>query len=217
MKHDEIQELLGAYALDAVSPDEAAAVERHLVDCPRCRSEVEAHRETAASLAHVGMDAPEGVWERIADRLGSASPVPPARRVRPRWPALAAVAAAVLLFLGLGAVVVRQDDRIDRLAAVHTVEMQSADGALRVGVLVLGNGRGYVLGGNLPPAAEGRTYQLWTIADGRPTSAGLLGAEARSLGFRVPEDTHLLAVTEERAGGAEAPSSAPLVAGRVAT
>src|SRR5690606_35755181 len=56
---DEFTELLGAYALDAVEPDEREAVERHLADCPRCRSEVAEHREVAAYLAHAGTDAPE--------------------------------------------------------------------------------------------------------------------------------------------------------------
>ncbi|MEA3055576.1 MAG: hypothetical protein QOD30_1008, partial [Actinomycetota bacterium] len=50
--HDEIQELLGAYALDAVDPDERSDVEDHLRDCARCRAEVAEHRDTAAFLAH---------------------------------------------------------------------------------------------------------------------------------------------------------------------
>ena len=38
--HPEVQELLGAFALDALEPDEADAVDLHLRDCPRCRAEV---------------------------------------------------------------------------------------------------------------------------------------------------------------------------------
>ncbi len=34
MAHHEIEELLGAYALDAVDADEARLVEDHLADCP---------------------------------------------------------------------------------------------------------------------------------------------------------------------------------------
>ncbi len=36
MNHDEISELLGAFALDAVDPDEAAEINAHLAECPRC-------------------------------------------------------------------------------------------------------------------------------------------------------------------------------------
>ena len=57
MTHDELQSLLGAYALDAVEDDEARAVERHLQECPRCRAEVANHRETAALMASVGAEA----------------------------------------------------------------------------------------------------------------------------------------------------------------
>ena len=36
MDHDAIAELSGAYALDAVTPDEARAVEEHLAGCAAC-------------------------------------------------------------------------------------------------------------------------------------------------------------------------------------
>ena len=71
---DQFTDLLGAYALDAVDPDERAAIERHLVDCPRCRAEVAEHREVASYLAHTGADAPEGVWDKIAAELAPAAP-----------------------------------------------------------------------------------------------------------------------------------------------
>ncbi|HEY4375640.1 MAG TPA: anti-sigma factor, partial [Acidimicrobiales bacterium] len=78
LSHAELQELLGAYALDAVDGDEREAVELHLRDCPSCRAEVNEHREVAALLAHTGMAAPEGIWARIQDEL---EPAPPALRV----------------------------------------------------------------------------------------------------------------------------------------
>ena len=77
MTDDEFTDLLGAYALDAVDAEERAAIERHLVDCPRCRAEVAEHREVASYLAHSGGDAPAGVWDKIAAEL--APPAPPMR------------------------------------------------------------------------------------------------------------------------------------------
>lgn len=74
LTHKQVQELLGAYALDAVDADEAEIVELHLRNCPRCRAEVEAHREAAALLAHVGAPAPEGVWDRITEQLEAEAP-----------------------------------------------------------------------------------------------------------------------------------------------
>src|SRR5205814_2524884 len=74
MDHDEIAELLGAYALDAVEPEEAEAVARHLETCPRCAQEVDEHREAAAALAFAGETAPDGLWDRIQSRLEEAPP-----------------------------------------------------------------------------------------------------------------------------------------------
>ncbi len=140
MTHDEVQELLGAFALDAVEPSEAEAVELHLRSCPRCLAEVEAHRETASWLAHGGAPAPEGVWDRIAGSLDDA-PAPvelarilpwetrelqPSRRGRRRaaveW--VAGVAAALVLVLG--GVAINQQRQIDRLDSRAGIEQALA-------------------------------------------------------------------------------------------
>ena len=77
LTHHEIEELLGAYALDAVAPEEAEAVELHLRDCPRCRAEVAEHRETAAVLAYAGSPAPPNLWDRISDAIEADDASPP--------------------------------------------------------------------------------------------------------------------------------------------
>lgn len=69
MTHDEIGELLGAFALDAVEADEALLVAEHIASCPRCAAEVDRHRATAALLANSGGDAPGALWDRISVRL----------------------------------------------------------------------------------------------------------------------------------------------------
>src|ERR1700722_10516822 len=69
MTHDEVSELLGAFALDAVEYDEYEEIEAHLSECPRCRAEVDAHREVAAALGNSVEPLPEGLWENIARRL----------------------------------------------------------------------------------------------------------------------------------------------------
>ena len=69
MTHDQVSELLGAFALDAVDRDEYEQIEAHLSECPRCRAEVDAHREVAAALGNSVEPLPEGLWESIAGRL----------------------------------------------------------------------------------------------------------------------------------------------------
>src|SRR5688572_24895940 len=108
MTHEQLQELLGAYALDAVDSDEALAIEAHLSECPRCRAEVADLREVAGLLSHAGAAAPEGVWDRIASSL--TEPPPPLRlevqrerrasRGRVLQTIALSAAAAVLVVLG---------------------------------------------------------------------------------------------------------------------
>jgi len=86
-------DLLAVYALDAVDPAEAEAVERHLRDCPRCQAEVDGYRDTAAALGMVpGVtldDAPPpSLWDRIAAGLADPTPiVPPPAVLDPLGPA----------------------------------------------------------------------------------------------------------------------------------
>jgi anti-sigma factor RsiW len=128
--HHDIEELLGAYALDAVDPDEARMVEEHLLECPRCRAEVAEHREVAALLTSgTSAPVPDGVWDRIAADLGDTPPPVPievafgqreaqktaARRRPARVLAGLAAAAAVVVVALMGAVLVNQRSEIDRL------------------------------------------------------------------------------------------------------
>jgi hypothetical protein len=124
-----LDELLGAYALDAVNDDERRAVDDYLLVNPRARAEVEEHREVASLLAWTGTPAPEGLWDRIAAALEDAPPTPkgelaevlaldrsagrrratPAGSGRPRWIATAswlatAAAAAVIAVVVVNAV-----------------------------------------------------------------------------------------------------------------
>jgi anti-sigma-K factor RskA len=125
--HDDIAELLGAYALDAVDPDEAELVEAHLRECPRCTAEVAEHREVAAMLAHSGAPAPEGLWTQISASLeepppeldlplggrstGTVVDLDERRRTSLTcWLPVGAAAAAVLVVVGLVAGLVIADD-----------------------------------------------------------------------------------------------------------
>lgn len=71
-----LDELLGAFAIDAVDDDERRAVESYLLMNPRARQEVQEHREVASMLAWTGMLAPDGLWERIAAGLDEPAPTP---------------------------------------------------------------------------------------------------------------------------------------------
>lgn len=139
MNHAEVAQLLGAFALDAVDPEEAQAIHTHLLECPRCSSEVAEHWEVTGLIANVGVDAPAELWDRIAARIDTGSDVrsdarrpaplrlgPPASaprssnsvaRRRLTWAAVGAVAASVAVVAVLLAVQVgRLDQRVGQLA-----------------------------------------------------------------------------------------------------
>jgi hypothetical protein len=79
--HQEIRELLGVYALDAVDRETAERVEQHLAGCVKCTIEVAHHHEVAGLLANSGGPSPEHLWDGIAARLDAPGP--------PSWERLA--------------------------------------------------------------------------------------------------------------------------------
>ena len=235
--HDEVGELLGAYALHAVDADERTLVEAHLEDCPRCRGELREHEAVASLLGNSGGDAPDGLWDRIADALEEQPPpmriIPLARR-RPSRVVLAA-AAAVAAIATLGVVVVRQDDRIDDLQQAMTDEamlraanlalrdpsaseaaLRSPDGAVTATAIVLPDGSGYLLLDDVPDLADDRTYQLWGRTHGGLISLGLLGGRPDAVvAFHASDEVDALAVTEEEAPGVVQSRNPPVLAGEL--
>jgi anti-sigma factor RsiW len=116
---DELRAAIGAYVLDALDVEEAAAVQRHLRECPECAAE---HAQlapipellAAAGGAHAATNEPlsSAFEERLLDAFARDRAASPRRRLRWRMPrrrwlatgavAVAAVAAA-LVGLQLGA------------------------------------------------------------------------------------------------------------------
>lgn len=127
---DEMIDLIPAFVLGALDPDEAARVATHIAACPRCRTEAESFRDTMGLLPYAAgaIDPPPHVKRQLFARIAAASensvtqPVqqPQRRTARAplpwRWfaPALALVLA---LIIGLGAVTFEARGRADQLAA----------------------------------------------------------------------------------------------------
>ncbi len=65
----ELDELLGAYALDALEDDERVAVEEYIKQSPRARAEVDSYLQVAAALGNATGDASTHVWGAILHRL----------------------------------------------------------------------------------------------------------------------------------------------------
>lgn len=222
---DELDELLGAYALDAVEPHERRLLDDYIASNPRAAAEVEQHREVATMLAFTGSDAPEGLWDRIVSSLDEPAPEPgpelakvlpvdAARRRRSRleafgkWSlasaaaAVVAVSAVVVLDLGRGssdplqsAVEAVRSDRDSRQAVLVN------DEGLGIEVVVDESGLGYILAADLPQLPRDLTYQLWGVVGDQVISIGILGPSPQIATFTAKGDLAALAITIEASGG----------------
>ena len=237
-RHSEIEELLGAYALDAIDAHDRQLIELHLRHCPACEAEVREHREVAAALAPSGCTR-DGIWDAIADALEEPAPlelapVGPLARRRPRslpvLAALTAVAAAAAAILGVR--LMDQERRLDRMQTAmaedsvqqgavvalanptaKTVELRVADTQAAARVALLPDGRGYLLADGLAGLAADRTYQLWALIDGERISAGTLGQQPQAAAFNVSGPVAGFAITEEQAPGVVASKNPPVLVG----
>jgi anti-sigma-K factor RskA len=213
--------LVAPYALDALDEEEQRGFEEHLATCERCREELAALREAAASLAYgaAGPAPPNALKDRIltqarAERPNVASL--PGRRAR-RWtaPVAAAAALAAAVALGIGVWSATRPATRDAFASVlaqpgaRVVPMGSR------GVVAVAPDGTAALALTVPRAPAGKAYEAWVIEGGTPKRAGLFdGREGASvLDLERPVRTGaIVAVTLERAGGVDRPTQKPLAA-----
>lgn len=228
-----IHELTAGYALDALDADERQAYEDHLPDCAQCQEDLVSFWEVtgALALAATGPEPPPELRERIiaAARAEAQTVVPfRSRRLPPSqlFSAIAAVAAVALVALGWWAISLHGNlaDTKSALATQRTVASVLADGSARripltagSGALVDGAGGSVLVVERLSPAPAGRTYQVWVVRRGdAPASSGLFagGSDSIVLVRHGLATGDVVAVTLERAGGAKAPTTAPVAASR---
>jgi anti-sigma-K factor RskA len=107
MTCEEFEQLSGAYALDAITPDERRVAEAHLATCAKCSRLVQELRGVVALLPLTvnQISPPSSLEARILKAIQQAE-TPPPLRMRParrrRWQPAMLVAAAVLMFSLLG-------------------------------------------------------------------------------------------------------------------
>ena len=79
MTHEEAQELLAVYSLNAIDGVERDEIEEHVQECVRCSSELDGLRGVATSMGNVGEPASPEIWEKISARLYEDVELPPIR------------------------------------------------------------------------------------------------------------------------------------------
>lgn len=235
-RHAQVEELLGAFALDALEPEEATVVDDHLRECPRCRAEVAEYREAAAMLAFGGVEAPPGLWEKIQASLEEAPPKLELARVVPiersRWRSmgarLTAAAAIVISVVALGVAVLKadapvHDGSIDAEIAAAAVDpdavlvnLVSTTGAGSAKIVLL-DGRAYLADHTLPPLPADETYQVWGQRGDTFISLGVLGERPQRGQLAAAGDFEAMAITAEKKPGVVQTKQPAVVAGWVPT
>jgi len=233
-------ELVGAFALDALPDDEAAAFRAHIAVCARHAEQAAELRSTAEQLADSvePIEPPPALRARLleavarepqerrsatiselapAARAGEARRVPRGGWFTPNaWTAIAATLAIIAAVVGVWAYNAQDDAAGDLATAATDVRgLVDADGQ-RVGTVVYfgGEDRAAVFIDNLPDAGQGRAYQMWSIEGGEPVSLAVMdeGTHGRQVSVVNvdPVQSDALAITIEPAGGSEQPTSEPV-------
>ncbi len=229
--------LAGAYAVDALDPDERAEFETHLADCPECAEEVRALLATAARLASAeAVVPPPALRTSVLAAVSGAEQERPVAEVVPldrdrRRARVLAVAAAVLAVLAVGLGVLLVQARSDRSALAarqqQLTELIAAADARTHSGEVAGGGRAAVVvsdsrqqaafvGAGLAAPSSGHVYELWFIgSDGKAVPAGTFdpgrGGNAAVLMQGDPAGAAVVGVTVEPDGGSAQPTTKPVV------
>ena len=239
---DPIDELLGAYALDAVDEVERARVEAHLAVDRQARAEVASYREVAALLALGTERPPEGLWDRIAGALEEPPPAPgprlaqvmpietaPSRR-RTALRIAAAAAAAAVVAVAVTAVVVGGDDAGTGDATIaaacedafgapggRRTELVGDDPSFSAEAVLLPDGTGCLAAAQLTALPDTETWQLWGVyGDEDVISLGVLGSRPEVQTFTAHDDIRALVITRERAGGVPQSTTGAVLVGELA-
>lgn len=143
------------------------------------------------------------------------------RRARPLVAALVGAAAATAMVIPITRAALAPSTPsmdVSQIAAAQEktpgtkrIDLLSTDGVTRLGdVVVTADGRGYIRLDNPPKLPDDRTYQLWTVVDGKPVSAGLLGTEPKVAAFVISSNAAAVALSVERSTGAISPETGPI-------
>jgi len=224
---EHVDELIAGQALYALSPDDEERVALHVAECDSCRRQLREAEALAASLAYaVPAEAPPpdlrdrvlAAVEPVVEATPAAAPAPArprqARRSRPWWPRISAVAVPVLAAAVVGLVIWNVSLHSD-LSGLHSQLYHGQAGNLRgVGNVIVKQNGNATLFASIGPAPPGKTYEAWVIRGKVALPAGIFqgGGTVNLQLTKNARPGDVIAVTVEPAGGTKTPTSAPIAA-----
>jgi anti-sigma-K factor RskA len=224
--HDDIIDLIPAYALGALDAGEVATVVEHLKSCAACQTELVAYEAVVDALPHAvpGAAPAPALKRRLMERVRQSTDadVAPAiswwqpiasalnsLRTGSRWkPALAIAAVAVLI--GIFSVWQQVEP-----ATIEPVELTATDIAPDArGVIEMAENRreATLTVAGLPALPPDQQYQLWLVADGQRASGAIFSVNAAGWAKVTVDAQRPLAeygafgITIEPAGGSPGPT-----------
>ncbi len=237
---DDILDLLTAYALGAIEPDEIARVSALLDEQPELRTTL-AELRAAADMLPYGLpeaNPPAELRQRVLDHATgrvSATEIsrPPrlANRMRGWVLGLSGVAAVAVLAAAIGwaQLIQTRDQLAQTQAMLELTQGQVAEAQALLATLEGSGGSASILRtrsgetvliAQLPPLQPGRVYQLWRIqGSNNPASAGIFRVSSQGYGTKdlladqQPQAGEILAVTNEPDGGSPGPTTDILIKG----
>lgn len=241
MLNGHVDDLVDAYALGALEPDEVDAVERHLETCPDCQIlAVEARRAAellwlAAPPVTPPVSLRGRVLARIAQEKAAMSPTPaasPADASGDTEPALGAASAGGPL--GRLARALRGGSAPQEAVAGNLLRDLLADPQCVI-LPVAGTGEApqararfvvsrdrrdaVLVASGLRQPGTGKAYQVWLLRGGKPAPNTLFTVNRTGVGAGIVHasapwgEFDTVAVTPEPAGGSPAPTGPILLAG----
>lgn len=229
MKCEEVEELAGAYALEALPAETLREVQEHLESCSQ-HPEIAGLRAVASSLAEAApeMEPPPGLKTRLMDTVrneAAAHATTPAREAPVGWlrrtmtprllpyAAVTALAVAVVALLAWNVYLQTSDDGVQGGASVYAL----ANGGTAQGrILYIPEEEvAVVTVEGLEPLTAEQTYQVWAISGDTSTGIGIFntseGGEASAAIDVDLTDAEVVAITIEPAGGSPQPTTEPIL------
>lgn len=187
-----LETLLGPYVLGALEPEEDREVERHLEECPACRAEERALRETHERLAGVAIAnaaAPPRLKERtlaaLPPRNGDEAAAHAGGTLRSPRRLHITVAASLLLLTALALVAYYSfglsGSPTEAIALSPTAVAPAASGELEVRVSEAGTEANLEVWG-LPETGPNEYYELWFGREEGRVSAGTFTVDGEGRG-----------------------------------